>query len=343
MSTDLRSWVRALPKAELHVHLEGTVSPVSLRRIAQRNGLRIASDAGSLYACRDFASFLAAFLRVVDVLRRPLDFAEVAYEYLEASSACGVRHVEFMLSPATQRLRVPELNLDTMIRAVADACERAESAFGVSSVLVFDMVRNLGSAAALQDIELALRHRPRRIIGVGLGGDEKNFPVTDFVRAFQLAGAAGLRLTVHAGEAAGAQSIVDAVELLHAQRIGHAVAARGRPDVLALLRRRGVAVDACISSNYVTGAVGAGEPHPLLEFVESGLQVSVNSDDPAFFGTSLVDEYLKAAALGLSPAQLAALAANSVRASFAPAAAKQRWLADLNRYPPPASVPTGQG
>ncbi|MBV8171013.1 MAG: adenosine deaminase [Candidatus Eremiobacteraeota bacterium] len=332
MTIPSRDWIRGLPKPELHVHLEGTISKESYVRISRRNGLEPAADPDALFKCDDFESFLRAFLKVVRVLREPLDFAELTYEYLKRSAADGVLHVELFLSPATQRTFVPSLDLDRVIHVVAEACARAENNFGISSLLIFDMVRNLGEADAFADLELAQRSRAYRVIGVGLGGDERNFPARDFRAAFERARELGLRRTVHAGEAAGAESIVDAVELLRAERIGHGVSARGNRHVMELLRSNGVALDVCPTSNVITGAVRHRNAHPLYEFLSEGLLVTLSSDYPAFFGASLVDEYAHLAEQGFPRIELASLARNGFKASFASEERKRVWLAEVDRY-----------
>lgn len=327
-----RDWIRRLPKPELHVHLEGTISPQAYVRISKRNGIETVDDPTALFTCSDFGSFFRAFLKVVRVLREPIDFAELAYDYLKTSAANGVRHVELFLSPSTQRKFVPGLDLEQLVRAVGEACARAERHFSTSSLLLFDMVRNLGEGDAFADLELAQRCRGYRVVGVGLGGDERNFPARDFRAAFERAAQMGLRRTVHAGEAAGSHSIEDAVELLHAERIGHGVSARGDRRIMELLRANRVAIDACPTSNVVTGAVRHIDAHPLYEFLSEGLLVTLSSDDPSFFSTSLVDEYATLADRGFPQVELANLARNGFKASFAPDGQKKAWLAEIDRF-----------
>ncbi|HKW44868.1 MAG TPA: hypothetical protein VJN22_04365 [Candidatus Eremiobacteraceae bacterium] len=177
-------------------------------------------------------------------------------------------------------------------------------------------------------------------MGVGLGGDEARFPARDFQRAFTCAKEKGLRRTVHAGEAAGPESIIDAVELLHAERIGHGVAARGNIEVQRLLRDRNVTIDACPTSNEFTGAVGSDEGHPLMEWIAAGLSVSLSSDDPAFFGASVSDEYLKAAGFGLDRSALAKISKNSFAASFAGGEKIRQWCDEVDAYV--AGTPDGE-
>ncbi len=331
MSADLKRFARAIPKAELHVHLEGTITPEAYARIAQRNGIEI-GDPQAAFQCDDFGSFLRCFLRVVKALRTPLDFAELATEYLRRSAEENVRHVELMLSPATQRVFVPDLDLEVMVDAVWRACEEARRATGVTCLLIFDMVRNLGEAVAFEDIDLALRCRERGIgvVGVGLGGDERNFPARDFERAFTLAAEHGFRRTVHAGEAAAEESIVDAVRLLGAERIGHGVSAGGKHDVLALLAGKDVAIDACITSNYMTRVVDALDRHPFRSF--AGVDVTLNSDDPSFFRTTVAREYELAVELGCSGSDIAKIARTSIARSFLPPDERWRLLRVVDDY-----------
>jgi aminodeoxyfutalosine deaminase len=327
-----REWLRGLPKAELHVHLEGTITPETFRRIARRNGEQAPNDTSRLFQCADFESFLKAFTRVAQTLREPDDFAEITSEYLSASATEGVRHVEVFFSPATVRYFHPNADLAKIVEAIYLAAERARNTLGITSLLIFDMVRNLGEAAALADIDLAQQCSSWGVIGVGLGGDERKFPARDFYKPFARAAKLGLRRTAHAGEAAGAESVRDAIELLGAERIGHGVAAARDAALLELIAQRGVAIDSCLTSNRITGASPEETEHPLKDFLARGISVTLNSDDPAFFGATLLAEFELAAKHGLTRADLTTLARNSFRCSFAPESAKRAWLAELESY-----------
>jgi adenosine deaminase len=329
---DLQRWLTGLPKAELHVHLEGTVTPPTLRRIAQRNGAALPADVDELYACHDFQSFLRAFIQVVRVLQRPQDFYEITFEYLEQAREQSIRHVEFLFSPATLRHFLAGIDLEEIVAAIHAASEAARSAHDTSSLLIFDMVRNLGVEPAFHDIELALRCRQFGVIGIGLGGDEANFTARDFADAYARAGRSGLALTAHAGEAAGPESVEDAVLLLGATRIGHATAAVQQASTLALLRARQISVDVCLTSNEITGAWNKSHAHPLRAFIDAEIPVALSTDDPAYFHTTLVAEYERAAAFGLSRAELSRIAADSFRRSFASDEQKSTWLGELRSY-----------
>lgn len=331
MILDVAAFAARIPKAELHVHLEGTITPQTYVRIARRNGIE-PRDADEIFACHDFPTFLRAFLDVVKVLQTPRDFADLAGEYLTRSAEQHVRHVEFFISPATQRKFVPMLDPKEMIAAIWASCEAAREKHGVSSRLIIDMVRNLGEEEALVDVDLATGCADLGVVGIGLGGDERHFPARDFQRAYALARERDLRRTVHAGEAAGAESIVDAVELLGAERIGHAIAARGRPEVQALLRDRDVTIDACPTSNRFTAALARGDEHPLREFLGAGIAVTLSSDDPSFFKTSVAAEYEYAAALGCGVEEITAIAKASFERSFLPASDRQRFVGEVDAY-----------
>jgi aminodeoxyfutalosine deaminase len=325
-----REWLRGLPKAELHVHLEGTISPQTYRRIAGRNGTEVPADIRAPFQCSDFESFLRAFTIVVKTLREPEDFAEITADYLAASAASGVRHVEFFFSPATIRHFHPKADLVGIVQAIHCAAMQVTKTTGISSLILFDMVRNLGEDASLADIDLAQQCASWGVVGVGLGGDERKFPARDFHKSFDRAAKLGLHRTAHAGEAAGAHSVRDAIEVLGAERIGHGVAAADDEGLLQFISERKVAIDSCLTSNYITGA--SAREHPLRVFLSHGINVTLSSDDPAFFGADLLDEYELALASGLTREDMVSLARNSFGTSFAPEDAKQRWICELDSY-----------
>jgi adenosine deaminase len=329
---NVRDWLRGLPKAELHVHLEGTLTPELYAGIVKRNGASAPEDPRALFDCHDFESFLNAFLKVVKTLRRPQDFADMTAAYLDQSVQHGVRHVELMFSPATLRYFHEHADLVAIVAAIHEQCERAKATSGVSSVIIFDMVRNLGEDAAMADIDLALECRELGVAGIGLGGDERRFAARSFQRTFERGLHLGLHRTAHAGEADGCASIVEAIELLHAERIGHGVAAARQPVLQRRLRELGVTVDACPTSNAITGAWDRATPHPVKEFMQAGVQVTLSSDDPGFFACSLLDEYQGLAESGFSKVQLAQLARTSISASFASEKEKRTWLDELDAY-----------
>lgn len=327
-----REWLLQLPKAELHVHLEGTVSPARYRQIAQRNGVTLPAQVEMLFHCSDFESFLQAFIGVVKTLREPADFSDLVSDYLQTSVEHGVRHVEFFFSPATVRHFHKRADLPGILQAIHAAAEQAQRRAGISSLLIFDMVRNLGEEEALADIDLAHQYSAHGVVGVGLGGDERKFPARDFYKPFERAAKLGLRRTVHAGEAASSQSVIDAIEILGAERIGHGVAAAEEEALLHSIAQRGIGIDSCIASTRVTGAWRESGAHPLKVFLAKGINVTLSSDDPAFFNTSLLDEYARAVDLGLTKQDVVTLARNSFQMSFASEGDKSAWNAELEAF-----------
>jgi aminodeoxyfutalosine deaminase len=330
--TSRRDWLRDLPKAELHVHLEGTITPSAYARIARRNGVEAPENVASIFSFTDFQSFLVAFISVVRALREPEDLAEIATEYLRSVASHGVLHVEFFFSPATIRQFTPKADLPGMVQAIHAAARAEEKKTGISTLISFDLVRNLGEEAALADIDLAQRCAQWGVAGVGLGGDERNFPARDFFKPFDRAKRLGLRRTVHAGEAAGPESVRDAIEILDAERIGHGVAAVHDHALLDAIVARGIAIDSCPTSNRLTGAVAPDAAHPIHEFLKRGVKVTLGSDDPSYFGAGLLDEYDRAMDEGLSREQIVTVARNSLMTAFARDDRKQKWLEKLEAY-----------
>lgn len=314
------------------MHLEGTTTPADFARIAERNGVQLPADPREMFRCDGFQSFLNAFIAVVRALRTPADFFEITASYLERSAGEGVRHVELMFSPATIRHFSPQADIEGVLAAIHAASEQVRRSSGVSSLVILDMVRNLGEDAALTDIDLALRCREYGVVGVGLGGDERRFPGRNFLRVFDRAQRLGLRRTAHAGEADGAASVVDAIEVLGAERIGHGVTAAADAAAMRLVRERGVTIDVCPTSNRITGAWDGKTVHPLEGFLAEGIGATLNSDDPSFFGASLLDEYEGAAQRGLGRDALVQLARSSFVASFASDKEKRTWLQELDAF-----------
>ena len=322
----------ALPKVQLHCHLEGTTRASTFRDLASRAGIDVGPEP---YAFTDFGGFLYVFIRVLKSLDRPADYARIAREWAEDAREQGVLHAELFVSPSGWQRLHPELPLRETMEAVREALDAAEAAGGPSAELIVDLTRNFGPDAGLVSVDFAASCRDLGVIGIGLGGDEANFPTADFVRPFQHAAALGLHRHVHAGEAAGPESVRDAVELLGAERIGHGVRAADDPGVVALLARRRVPIEVCPTSNRLTGAVRPGALHPLAAFDAAGIPVVIDADDPALFGTTLVEEYRAAAALAGDDAP-ERFARNAVEASFAAPERKMRLRAAFGK-------PTGPG
>ena len=301
--------LRTLPKVQLHCHLEGTVRPQTFADLARDAGLDVPQDA---YAFSTFGQFLQAFQLVCKALGSPAAFERVAREYVEDAALQGVRYAELFVSPSVWSFFHPSIDRDKCMRAIRAGLEHDE----IDVALICDVTRNFGPQSALETVAEVTRWRDLGAIGIGLGGDERRFPAALFTESFALARDEGLRVVAHAGEVDGAASVRDAVELLGAERIGHGIRAVEDPEVVSLLVQRRIALEVCPTSNRRTGACAPGDVHPLAELDAAGVLVTLDSDDPALFGCTLLDEY---AAVDATLGRDAALRfmRNGIEASFA--------------------------
>jgi adenosine deaminase len=318
--------LRALPKVQLHCHLEGTLRASAFRELAKHHGVDIgARGTGPLeeaYAFANFGEFLMLFRDVATVLREPADYGRLAADYAADAHAQGVMYAEVFISPSVWTRLHPQIDVRAVFAAMRAALDEAEARTGLTTRFVCDLTRNFGPARAEQMLEIALAMRDLGVIGIGLGGDEANFPAELFVDVFARAREAGLHVVAHAGEAAGAKSVRAAVELLGAERIGHGVRAIEDPAVVALLAERRIPIEVCPTSNRLTGAAPADLPHPMGALSDAGVIVAIDADDPPLFGTTLVAEYAYVArTLGFATA--VRFAANGIDASFADDATKR--------------------
>ena len=320
--SDLVTFVRALPKVQLHCHLEGTIRAETFRELAALRGVVSARAAGPLdatYAFGTFGEFLLTFAEVCKALQQPEDYARIAREYVADAVAQNVRYAEPFVSPSVWTFFHPRLDVAETFAAIRAEFDLARRERGLEIALICDLTRNFGveRAMATARTAVAVAEGGYGVVGIGLGGDEASFPPAPYAGAFAFARAAGLRTVAHAGEAAGADSVRDAVEVLGAERIGHGVRALEDPAVVALLAERGVALELCPTSNRLTGAVPAGAPHPIAELDARGVLCTIDADDPTLFSTTLEHEYeLVGAQCGRT--SLVRFARNAIEASFAP-------------------------
>ncbi len=330
MSTFPIEFARALPKAELHVHLEGSVDPETMLELALHHGVGLpADDVEGLRAWLrfdGFPMFLDRYFTVCGLLRGGEDFSHIAYRYLQTAHDQGAVHVEFHLSSS---YHIIERNADwtEILDGVVDGCARAEADLGISSLLLPDLSPHLGADAAHRALDVVLGHLHPRIVGIGMGGPADNWRDEDFGSAFTRARAAGLRTVSHAGEHGPAWEVRHAIEVFGAERVQHGIGAVGDPEVLALLVDRAIACDVCPGSNVALAAVPSIDVHPLPAMLEAGVTVTLGSDDPPLFSTSLLAEYEHAWNLaGLDEDGLAQLAKNSLSESFAPRDRVAAWI-----------------
>jgi aminodeoxyfutalosine deaminase len=340
-----RSFIQSLPKAELHLHLEGSVEPLTLAELSRRhntplpteNNLYDVSGSGDvlneeavrqLYAYKDFSGFLLAFKSVTERLRTPEDYELVTYRLIQKLRQQNVVHAEVYVSVGVIRWRGQDFL--PIFEGMERGRERGLRDFGVSLLWIFDAVRHFGSEPAAEVFALAASLRDRNVAGIGIGGDERRGPAEWFQELYQKAADQGLRLTAHAGETAGPESVWGALNI-GAERIGHGLSIAHDQELQEVLAHKQVAVEVCVSSNIRTGLCPALREHPLKEFFDGGLMVTLNTDDPAMFQTSLCREYeLAEQAFGFSRDHLRELARNSFEASFLPPEKKLRYLQQID-------------
>jgi aminodeoxyfutalosine deaminase len=336
---NLVDFIAGLPKAELHVHHVGSASPRIVAELAARHPGVVPADPDELrsyFEFRDFAHFVEVYLSVVDLIRTPEDVRMLTYEVAREMAGQQLRYAELTCTPYTSVLPHVEgkgMPIEAYTEAIEDARLAAERDFGLVLRWIYDIPGEAGLPSADATLSYALDHAPDALVGFGLGGPEIGVPRPQFQPHFDAARAAGLHSVPHAGETTGPQTVWDAVKLLGAERIGHGVSAVSDPELLAHLASNGITLEVCPTSNVATRAVQSLEAHPLRTFVEAGVLVTINSDDPPMFGTDLNTEYgVAARLLDLDEAGLARLAQAAVVASFAPDDVKRSLLAEIGAY-----------
>lgn len=319
------AFIRQLPKAELHLHLEGAVEPATLVELRRNHGENATlADTEPLYRYTDFPSFLMAFKEVSAHLRGPEDYEFVTYRLMQQLKEENVLHAEVYVAVGVCLYR--KQDFDAIFEGLERGRARGARDFGVSLLWIFDATRHFGVEEAQKVFELAVRYKSRHVVGVGIGGDEVKAPPELFRGVYGYAESNGLRLTAHAGETAPAESIWGALNL-HAERIGHGLTAAQDPDLIEELAYRQIPVEICLTSNLRTGCCKSITDHPVKSYFDQGVMVTLNSDDPALFGTTLAREYqLAQETFGFTDEHLRELARNSFEASFLPAEKKLELL-----------------
>jgi len=334
MSSGLSNFLRRLPKAELHLHVEGAVAPETLVELSQRHDAEqlTLSQAQALYQYTDFMGFLMAFKAVTERLRTADDYDLITYKMLEKLASQGVVHAEVYVSVGVVYFW-GRTEFEPLFAGMERAREQAEKDFGITAYWIFDAVRHFGVEAAQRVFRKAaeMQREHPSIIGIGIGGDERNGPAELFRDLYREARAQGLRLTVHAGEAVGPESIWGALNI-GAERLGHALTAVRDPELMHLLAERQVPLEICITSNLRTGCCTTIEDHPVRRYFDEGLMITLNSDDPTMFGSDLEGEYrLAHEKFDFTREHLRELAANSIEASFLPPERKVALLHQITK------------
>ena len=328
---DLESYVRALPKAELHLHIEGTLEPELMFELARRNGVALpwksVEETRAAYAFEDLQSFLDLYYAGAAALVREQDFFDLAMAYFERAAADGVVHAELFFDPQTHTAR--GVTCETVLDGLERACTTARERFGIGSRLILCFLRHLSEDEGFATLEQAVPHLAR-IHGVGLDSSEMGHPPSKFARLFARCRELGLHLVAHAGEEGPPDYIVEALDLLQVERIDHGVRAAESPALMARLVREQIPLTVCPLSNVKLCVFATLADHNLKAMLEAGIKVTINSDDPAYFGGYVGKNFVDTAtALSLSRSEIKRIARNSLEAAFVSEAERRPWLARL--------------
>ncbi len=318
--------IRALPKAEQHIHIVGSTRPETLLWLAEESGVeatyRTLQDVESFFQYTDFTHFISVYSAVNDLIREEEQFERITYEMLEDNARCNVHYVEASFS-APDHVR-KGLDYCKMLDAINRGIHRAGNDFDIDCNIRIDLVRNYGPEYGMEVLDW-IEGKGDNIVSIDIGGTETGFPPEPYTPVYGRAKEMGLHLTAHAGEAAGPESIWSAVKSLGVERIGHGVTARQDPKLMTLIGERNIIIEACPVSNMRTGAIPSVRDHPIREFQSRGITVTVNSDDPSMFGTDMNNEYIQLHdELGFTVEELFQLSLNAVESSFLPEEMKEK-------------------
>ncbi len=324
-------FIARMPKAELHLHIEGTLEPDMMFELAARNSVELPFDSveevRAAYEFTDLQSFLDIYYQGAAVLRTTADFRDLMWAYLERAASDGVRHAEMFFDPQTHTER--GIGFEVFMAGFAEARERARVELGVTSLLIMCFLRHLPETAAFETLDAA-RPYLEHIAAVGLDSSEVGHPPEGFERVFAMARDAGLRVVAHAGEEGPPSYITGALDSLGAERIDHGVSCEQDDALVARLAAEGIPLTMCPLSNVRLRGIARIEDHNLRRLMDRGVKVTVNSDDPSYFGGYVADNYRAVQqGLGLSHTDLATLARNSIEASFLDDEAKEALLAEI--------------
>jgi adenosine deaminase len=317
---DVVGFIKALPKVEQHVHIVGSIRPETLLWLAEKGGLekpfKTLKDARRFFKYRNFPHFITIYTTVLDCITKEDQFERISYEMLENDARCNVRYVEASFSAFDHVKK--GLNYGLMIDAINRGIYRAHADFGIECNLRVDLVRNYGPKVGMEVLDL-IEKKSDNIVSIDIGGSEERFPPKPYAPVYHRAREMGLHLVAHAGEAAGPESIWEAVKYLNVERIGHGVTASRDPELMSCLLRRDITIETCPISNLKTKVVSSLKKHPIRTFLEKGLKVTVSTDDPSMFDTDMNNEYLQLhRRLNFTIPELFRLSLNAVVSSFLP-------------------------
>lgn len=319
-----------IPKAEIHVHLEATISPELCRKFAKRNNVKIDNDIfGSEYAYSwtDFYDFIKKYDIVTSVIHTPEDYRELTYNYLKECAENKVIYVEAMVSSTHAKQK--GMTYHSFLEGVSEGAKQAENEFGIISKYIMNGIRHLGSKLVQETAEEVLNNPHEDLVGFGLAGDELHFPPKLFVKTFNMLKEARFPITVHAGEWDGPEKIYDAINLLHPTRLGHGVRSIEDPKLVDYIRELDIVLETCPTSNIATKIYKDYENHPAKQLFDQGIKITVNSDDPPFFNASIAGEYEAMKKLGLSDDELKSLTKNAINYAFCDQQTKLKLLKEI--------------
>jgi adenosine deaminase len=334
MNAILRDTLLQMPKAELHIHIEGSLEPELIFALAERNRVKLnyasVEDLRRAYAFKDLQSFLDIYYAGASVLLTEQDFFDMTWAYLQRAHADNVRHAEIFFDPQTHTER--GVAFSTAINGIHRALQQAQTEWDMTGALIMCFLRHLSEEEAFATLEQSLPYRDK-FIGVGLDSSERGHPPEKFARVFARCKELGLHLVAHAGEEGPPQYIETALDVLHVERIDHGVRCLEDPALTQRLAREGMALTVCPLSNIKLCVFDKMNNHNLARLLEEGLAVTINSDDPAYFGGYINDNFIEAfAALPLERRHAYQLARNSFVASFLDAPIKQKYLQEVDAF-----------
>ena len=330
----MQGQIHKLPKVELHSHLEGTIKPELAKQIAKRNAAPLDNnlfDDNQSYAWSDFASFLTAYDSVSSCLKNGEDYRDITYEYLKDCASENVIYAETFISP--DHAAECGISYDDMISGIASGIDDAERDFGIVGRIIVTCVRHLGPEQGLNVVQTMVDNPHPYVVGFGMGGDENAFTIEEYTPVYNIAANAGYACTVHAGEICGPDSVWDAINYLPISRIGHGVKSVYDEKLISELINRKIHLEICPGSNLALSLFPNWESHPLLTIMNKGISISLNSDDPPFFNTTVGKEYQNSAKnFNLNAEDLKQISLMAMEASFADIKTKSRLIEEIKKF-----------
>ena len=318
-------------KAEIHIHLEATITPDLCKKFAKKNNVALPNDIfGNKYAYEwsDFYDFIKKYDLVTSVIHTPEDYNELTYSYLKECADNNVLYVEAMISSTHAKLK--GMTYSSFLEGIYVASKKAEKDFGIVSRFIMNGIRHLGPDSVQSTAEEVLNNPHPYLVGFGLAGDELHFPPNLFTKTFNMLKDAKFPITVHAGEWDGPENIRNAINLLHPTRLGHGVRSIEDINLVKEIIERNIVLEVCPTSNVATKIYENYESHPVKKLFDAGVKITVNSDDPPFFNASIAGEYEVMSNLGLSDKELVSLTRNALESSFCDQLTKEKLLSKLD-------------